>query len=457
MLNCDYGQLGELQHCITEIAELDCVKSVKGLKIIHLNVRSLLKHLEEIEHDLLDGCLDVIILSETWLHGNVSNSLFLNEKYKLIRLDRKVRKPNGSYKTGGGLCVFVRNDISYVETEVVMLSDEDVELIHVKLTHGHMKPVNLTAVYRPPSGNLQNAVEKIEQCLTDNRYGNSLVMGDFNVDLNKNTCSSTRSLISFAARNSMRQLIANPTRITHNSSSTIDLVFSNLGYISHAAPVNYNISDHLPIILVKKKARLKKTFSEIYCRSYKDLDHQKFILDIQAINFGRIYELSCPSKMWDSFYEALIEIVDKHCPYKTIRIYEHRLDFISTELADLMHSRDCKYKTARLTNTPEDWAQARALRNQVCSELIIAKRDYINSQIDTARGDSKKFWRIINDNFFRVKSPKIDQVFRNHSDELLSGKPAADEVNNYFCNISTELSAKFDPLHWFSMIIMITL
>lgn len=64
MLNCDYWQHGQLQHCITETTELDCVKSAKGLKILHLNVRSLLKHLEEIKYDLLDGSLDVIILSE---------------------------------------------------------------------------------------------------------------------------------------------------------------------------------------------------------------------------------------------------------------------------------------------------------------------------------------------------------------------------------------------------------
>lgn len=84
------------------------------------------------------------------------------------------------------------------------------------------------------------------------------------------------------------------------------------------------------------------------------------------------------------------------------------------------------------------------MRNQVCSELVKAKRGYINSQIDTVHG--VKYWRIINDNFFRIESPKIDHVFKNNTDEMLCGKPAADEVNNYFCNISTELSVKFGPI-----------
>lgn len=141
--------------------------------------------------------------------------------------------------------MFIKNGISYVEREGVILSDEDIQWIHVKLSHGHMKPINVTAVYRPPWGSLQKAVDTIEQCVNEMRYDISLVMGDFNVDWSKKSCSSTKILINFATRNSLRQLITCPTRITHKSSTIIDLVFSNLGYIPFSAPVNYKISDHL--------------------------------------------------------------------------------------------------------------------------------------------------------------------------------------------------------------------
>lgn len=210
-------------------------------------------------------------------------------------------------------------------------------------------------------------------------------------------------LVNFASRNSLKQLIISPTRITNISATTIDLVISNVHYVSCSAPVNYNISDHLPIVLVKKKAR-------------------------------------------DAFYLELIAIIDRHCPYQTVRLYDYHAEYISADLKDLMRKRDTQYKLARRTNNPDAWGLARALRNKVNAELIKAKKLYINSQIDIARGDSKKFWKIINDNFLKTKPQPIDQVFKENSDELLSGKAAVNEVNNFFCNVSTKLSSKFDPI-----------
>lgn len=60
MSNLEPKEDGEWQSCVTDTVELDYVKSLKGLKIIHLNV-----HLDEIDHDLLDGNFDIIVLSET--------------------------------------------------------------------------------------------------------------------------------------------------------------------------------------------------------------------------------------------------------------------------------------------------------------------------------------------------------------------------------------------------------
>lgn len=39
--------------------DLSYVKSLKGVKIVHLNIRSLLCHTDELEHELLDGSIDV--------------------------------------------------------------------------------------------------------------------------------------------------------------------------------------------------------------------------------------------------------------------------------------------------------------------------------------------------------------------------------------------------------------
>lgn len=90
------------------------------------------------------------------------------------------------------------------------------------------------------------------------------------------------------------------------------------------------------------------------------------------------------------------------------------------------------------------WAQARQLRARVALELRIARKEFILKQIKKVEGDSHKFWRVINGEFFQKRDPKITQVFEGSSYVVLEGAQAANELNSFFCQISGNLSSKFD-------------
>lgn len=81
------------------------VKSLKGMRIVHANVRSLLCHFDEVKLDLLDGPLHIVVCSETWLHPNISDNLISVNGYNLIRLDRELAGKKHGRKSGGGLCI----------------------------------------------------------------------------------------------------------------------------------------------------------------------------------------------------------------------------------------------------------------------------------------------------------------------------------------------------------------
>lgn len=72
--------------------------------------------------------------------------------------------------------------MSYVEGDIIRISDKDIEMVHVGLKNGHMKHISLTALYRPPGGNLQMAIDKIEQCIGIDKHRDRIVIGDFNID-----------------------------------------------------------------------------------------------------------------------------------------------------------------------------------------------------------------------------------------------------------------------------------
>ena len=72
----------------------DRILKCKGFVISHLNVRSLLRHIDEVFYYL--GHSDLICLSETWLTHKVNDSLLAHTGYDYIRHDRLGKKKGGA-------------------------------------------------------------------------------------------------------------------------------------------------------------------------------------------------------------------------------------------------------------------------------------------------------------------------------------------------------------------------
>lgn len=107
--------LGEKRHGDETLTSrsLRDVKSTKGFKLVHMNARSLLHNLDEINVCFLDGAFDAVVLTETWLHSNVSEALICNPDYTCTRLDRQTTLPSGKRKSSGGICIYTKNHLTF--------------------------------------------------------------------------------------------------------------------------------------------------------------------------------------------------------------------------------------------------------------------------------------------------------------------------------------------------------
>lgn len=236
--------------------DLELLKQSKGQKLVHLNIRSLLANIEEVRSDLLDGSIDIVALSETWLHSQCSDSLLQVPNYNLFRHDRLTKVPNGKTKRGGGIAVYIKTDFDVKLWPSLSVSNADLELFCVSCKLGSNKRINLFIVYRPPTGKLQAAIDFLNDSISEVRRqtsGDVVVMGDFNVDLLCNNAQS-RSLTLFSTTSRINQLIESPTRITSTTNSLIDHIYTDITHLSSKGTLDYSITDHLPIFLVKKKA-----------------------------------------------------------------------------------------------------------------------------------------------------------------------------------------------------------
>ena len=124
---------------------------------------------------------------------------------------------------------------------------EDLECILIQIRSKGEKDFLLGYIYRPPSSNADwfNLFEE----LLENTAGtglNLVIMGDLNVDIlhTKNHNHTIRHLIQAF---NLTQLVELPTRVTENSSTSIDHVYAtNPDYVQEIQIPKIGLSDHYP-------------------------------------------------------------------------------------------------------------------------------------------------------------------------------------------------------------------
>ena len=70
---------------MASIATLKDLRMVKGLKVVHLNVRSLVKKIDQLRVLMFGNDIDVLTISETWLKEHLQSKLFDIEGYDAYR------------------------------------------------------------------------------------------------------------------------------------------------------------------------------------------------------------------------------------------------------------------------------------------------------------------------------------------------------------------------------------
>lgn len=291
--------------------DLDKIGCFKGLKIVCWNVRSLAPKFAEIELTIEQISPDIICISESWLNETTPNSRLEIDGYSLFRYDRE------SNKNGGGLCIYGKhhlkldpNCMSYLN-----VSNESIETQVVKLQLPNTKPITLVNSYRPPNGNLPQAIEHL-QFVLDNlpAKGEHFILGDLNIDLLATKSASSQKLKLFEKTNKLHQIISSPTRITQKSSTLIDHIYTNSNLITHSGVLACNVSDHMPCFIVRKKIRDPYYTTSFKCRKIKHFDYSFYRNRLEELDWRPLYNCTDPNIAWDLFYNNVLSILDEYYP-----------------------------------------------------------------------------------------------------------------------------------------------
>ena len=189
-----------------------------GLKIVHLNIRSLRNtaHIVQLRYLAISSNIDVLTISETWLSTTCTNSEVGIASYNLFRLDRL-------HKRGGGVCAHVRKELkASVLKELSEISETDFHQLWIKVQCKMFKSLLICVPYRPPDC----PVVCFESFFKPNyiqalQYGKPIfILGDLNCNLLK-TSQEQKALNDVSTELNLTQIINNPTRITNTCHSLI--------------------------------------------------------------------------------------------------------------------------------------------------------------------------------------------------------------------------------------------
>ncbi|KAG5867320.1 hypothetical protein JTB14_034062 [Gonioctena quinquepunctata] len=139
------------------------------------------------------------------------------------------------------------------------------------------------SIYRSPTGNFQNFLDKLEMLLNEVFSVSSQIWlsGDFNIDFSTPS-EEAYSILNITEQFGLRSIVHDYTRITSHSSTKIDNIFTNVQSISLV--VDTPISDHRLIITSVKKslsnfAPAEKSFTFKRIFSNNDKHHMAELLD----------------------------------------------------------------------------------------------------------------------------------------------------------------------------------
>lgn len=403
----------------------------KGLKVCHLNVRSLPAHLDEIQALIQVNGFDLFLMTETWLNSTWEDNLINIDGYDMFRCDRINR--------GGGTAVYIKN--SLICKRISLLDDTcGTEYVCLEVKQHCTRPnMAFIVLYRPPNSPAlcYNNITKIIQAASY-RYDEVIVAGDFNIDLLKNTDERLSKIFQDAG---LEQIVKCATRVSEGTETLIDHVYTTHRHriIEIIVPV-YGLTDHYPVCFVHKAGRgkhRKNRHESITYRNFKHFCQEAFLNDLNTAAWSLFDVFHDVNEKLDTWNFLFMSIVDLHAPVVTRRVKTKELnEWMTPEIMEQIRIRDqlkSRGKHDMLARTMH-----KQTRNHVVRLIASAKSNYFKQKI---MENVKNLWTILK----RVaptkptkKSPAYIEVDGTH---ISKPEETANAFNQYFTSISAPIAS----------------
>ena len=322
----------------TDLNELPCEASqfLTKLKISnkerivfgHLNINHLQNKFEPLM-SLVKDKLDLFLLTETKIDQSFTTAQFVIEGYsKPFRRDRD--------KMGGGLLLYVREDITCKEIKQTILPS-DIECLFIEMNLRNKKYL-IVGGYNPHKDSSSYFLDHVGKAIDFmlGNYDDILLMGDFNC-LRKEQC-----MVDFCDTYDLINLIKEPTCFKNPvNPSSIDVMLTNRPIsFQNSSAIETGLSDHHKLTVSVLKVFFKKIEPVKICyRSYKNFK----ALDFRKNLSNSLRNCNQDDMGYKKFHDIFMGVLNIHAPKRLRTIRGNSQPFMNETLSQaFMHRSKLK-------------------------------------------------------------------------------------------------------------------
>ena len=124
-------------------------RPTKLMKVGHVNIRSLAPKLDDVRLLIRQNCLDILVVTETWLTKQISDDILIFSGFQVIRADRRLAKRGRERVRGGGIAFIVHEDITMTRLDLAAPPSETrLETLWLNVTAAGGRSAIIGGVYR---------------------------------------------------------------------------------------------------------------------------------------------------------------------------------------------------------------------------------------------------------------------------------------------------------------------
>lgn len=413
--------------------------SSERLNIIHINIRSIKKNFVEflLYLELLNlKNIDVIVLSETWKIEQVSD--FSIKGYNMFY-------NKSLFNKNDGCAIYIKDTLS---VEVQQVDFSETKLLKCSFIIKNIK-IGISALYRPPSTNLNLFLKDLDNYLSNTQLGNlEILIGDLNINLLNKFDAEVNDYLNILAKKGFNSLVNKATRKNNLSESIIDHIFikNHLSddIISGIKPsvLETSLTDHYIISLSINFNFHKQNLKEV---KYIDkIDYQNLCQMVQNETWNDIYEIRDVNIAYNKFITKLHSYIKNSTNKIKINNKTKKIKpWITMGILNSLRQRDKMKKKLSHNFTDALSTQYKKYRNKLNDLIKKTKNDYYNSKIKEANHNYKQVWNLINEATNTAQKHNLNKhitLIDAHGNGITDDREKANLFNDFFINIGKKLN-----------------